>query len=66
VRIFDNFFAHTSHNNSGNPSCFFVSGLLAGITDGLFGGHHNCLEEECISAGAQCCKFIVARTSSSY
>jgi predicted hydrocarbon binding protein len=64
VKIFDNFFAHAPQNNSGNPSCFFVAGLLAGITDGLFGGHHNCLEEQCISAGSKCCQFVVARASS--
>ncbi|MEO9364078.1 MAG: V4R domain-containing protein [Nitrososphaera sp.] len=66
VRIFDNFFAHTYQSNSGNPSCFFVAGLLAGISDGLFGGHHNCLEEECISAGSESCKFVVAKASSLY
>ncbi|AIC14788.1 hypothetical protein NVIE_005860 [Nitrososphaera viennensis EN76] len=63
VKVFDNFFAYSPQNNSGNPGCFFVSGLLAGISDGLFGGHHNCLEEQCISAGSKCCQFVVARTS---
>jgi predicted hydrocarbon binding protein len=64
VKVFDNFFAHTFQNNSGNPSCFFVSGLLAGIADGLFGGHHNCLEAQCISAGSKFCQFVIARASS--
>ncbi len=63
VKVFDNFFAHTFQSTSGNPTCFFVSGLLAGIADGLFGGHHNCLEAQCISAGAKCCQFVIARTS---
>lgn len=63
VKVYDNFFARTCPNNSGNPSCFFVTGLLAGITDGLFGGRHNCLEEQCISAGSQYCQFVIATTS---
>jgi predicted hydrocarbon binding protein len=62
VKVFDNFFAF-SNGNSKVSSCLFVSGLLAGIADGLFNGHYNCHERECLSMGAQCCEFVIRKVS---
>jgi predicted hydrocarbon binding protein len=59
VRVWDSFFASATKSETGNPGCFFVSGLLAGIADGLFGHSHNCMEKECRSAGSECCEFVV-------
>ena len=59
VRVRDSFFAGAAKSATGNPSCFFVSGLLAGIADGLFGQSHNCMEKYCTSAGSECCEFVV-------
>jgi predicted hydrocarbon binding protein len=59
VRVWDSFFASATKSETGNPGCFFVSGLLAGIADGLFGQSHNCMEKECRSAGSECCEFVV-------
>ncbi|AIC16174.1 V4R domain-containing protein [Nitrososphaera viennensis] len=62
VKVFDNFFARAAgRSETGNPGCFFLSGLIAGVVDALFGAHHNCLEDKCISAGSECCEFVVAR-----
>lgn len=63
VRIYDNFFPQAVKNNTNNPGCFFVSGLLAGIADGLFGEGHNCLESRCISIGSEHCEFTVTKIS---
>lgn len=60
VKLHNNFFARAAKSSSGNPSCFFVSGLLAGILNGMMGGHCNCLETECMAAGSEYCEFIVA------
>ena len=59
VKVYDSFFANSAKSMTGNPSCFFVSGLLAGIADGLFGPCHNCIEKNCTSAGSECCVFFV-------
>jgi predicted hydrocarbon binding protein len=64
VKIYDNFFAHASPLTSGNPGCFFISGLLAGVTDGLLESYHNCLEEKCISSGSEYCQFVIAKAIS--
>ena len=61
VKIFDSFFAHALPTNSGNPGCFFISGMLAGIANGLLDDYHNCLEEKCVSAGADCCQFVITK-----
>ena len=41
VKVYDSFFASSAKSATGNPSCFFVSGLFAGIADGMFGSSHN-------------------------
>ena len=61
VKIRDSFFAQTTKNHTGNPSCYFVSGLLAGIAEGLFEEGHHCLEKRCLSAGSEFCEFIIRR-----
>lgn len=63
VKVFNNFFARASRIETGNPGCFFISGIIAGVLDALFGGHHNCLESKCIGTGSEYCEFIVARTA---
>jgi predicted hydrocarbon binding protein len=60
VKVYNNFFARATKSETGNPSCFFVSGLLAGVLEGLLGDHCNCLEIECMSTGSEYCEFIVA------
>lgn len=60
VQIHDNFFAQ-GRNKTGNPQCFFLSGMLAGIAEGLIGEGHNCVETSCISCGATCCEFNITR-----
>jgi uncharacterized protein len=60
VKLHNNFFARAAKSNSGNPSYFFVSGLLAGVLNGLLGSHCNCLEIECMATGSKYCEFIIA------
>ena len=60
VQIHDNFFAQ-GRNKTGNPQCFFLSGMLGGIAEGLIGEGHNCVETSCISCGAACCEFNITR-----
>lgn len=64
VKVFNNFFARAAKSETGNPSCFFLSGIIAGVMDGLFSGHHNCLESPCIGSGSEHCEFVVAQVAS--
>ena len=59
VRIHDNFFAQAAKVDTGNPSCYFVSGLPAGMEEG-----HHCIEMQCISSGSKFCEFMVKRNPS--
>ena len=61
IKIYENFFAQATINHSGNPSCYFISGLLAGIAEGLFEEGHHCLEKRCMSASSEFCEFVVRR-----
>lgn len=61
VKIRDSFFAQTTKNHTGIPSCYFVSGMLAGIAEGLFEEGHHCLEKRCLSTGSEFCEFIIRR-----
>lgn len=61
VRVEDNFFAQASENDTGNPSCFFLSGFMAGMTESLFDEDCSCMENKCMSSGAKACEFIVKR-----
>lgn len=62
VTVEDNFFAKTGKKRKGGqPRCFFVSGLLAGIAEGLLGESHTCIECRCIASGAERCEFLVVR-----
>lgn len=63
VKVYDGFFAKEI-KKTGAPGCFFVSGLLAGIAEGLSGEGHNCLETKCMSAGDAPCEFVLTRRSS--
>lgn len=64
VRVRDNFFAKAAESNTGNPSCFFLSGMLAGIAESLFEESYNCIEDRCMSSGSEACEFIIKRTAS--
>jgi uncharacterized protein len=64
VRLYNNFFAHASESTTGNPSCFFVSGVIAGVLNGILGGHYNCLESQCVAAGSKYCEFVVTPNQS--
>lgn len=62
VTVEDNFFAKTGKKKkSDSPRCFFISGLLAGIAEGLLGEGHNCIERKCIANGADRCEFLITR-----
>jgi predicted hydrocarbon binding protein len=63
VRVYDNFFAKASKSDTGNPSCFFLSGLLAGLAEGAFSTGYNCLETKCVTAGDDQCEFVLTRRS---
>lgn len=60
VQIHDNFFAR-GRNKTGNPQSFFLSGMLAGVGEGLIGEGHNCVETSCISCESTCCEFNISR-----
>jgi predicted hydrocarbon binding protein len=57
VKIYGNFFAQAAKSETGNPSCFFPAGLVAGIAEGLFEEDHHCLERQCLASGAEFCEF---------
>ena len=62
VQVEDNFFAKAGNRSKADsPRCFFVSGLLAGIAEGLFKDHYTCLERKCIALGADSCEFLVTK-----
>lgn len=62
VAVEDNFFAMTGKKKKWEtPRCFFVSGLLAGIAEGLLGEGHNCIETRCMANGAHACEFLITR-----
>lgn len=62
VTVEDNFFARTGKKKKWEtPRCFFVSGLLAGIAEGLLGEGHNCIETKCMASGAHACEFLITR-----
>lgn len=64
VKIYDNFFAQSAKSGAGNPSCYFLSGLMAGIAEGLFEEGYHCLERQCLASGAEFCEFVVRRNPS--
>jgi predicted hydrocarbon binding protein len=64
IRIYDNFFAQAAKSETGNPSCFFSAGVVAGIVDALFEEGHHRLERQCLASGADYCEFIVRRSPS--
>lgn len=62
VAVEDNFFATTGKKKKWErPRCFFLAGLLAGITEGLLGEGHNCIETKCMATGSKHCEFLVTR-----
>ncbi|AIC15256.1 V4R domain-containing protein [Nitrososphaera viennensis] len=61
VKVYDSFFAKAAKSQTGNPSCFFLSGLLAGLAEGAFSTGYNCLETKCIAAGDDHCEFVLTR-----
>lgn len=61
VTVEDNFFAISQHKKSEEPRCFLISGLLAGITEGLLGEGYNCMETMCMATGAKHCEFLITR-----
>ncbi|HVX01604.1 MAG TPA: V4R domain-containing protein [Nitrososphaera sp.] len=61
VKVYDSFFAKAAKSETGNPSCFFLSGLLAGLAEGTFSTGYNCLETKCAAAGDECCEFALTR-----
>jgi predicted hydrocarbon binding protein len=61
VRVYNSFFANAAKSETGNPSCFFLSGLLAGLAEGAFSTGYNCLETKCVTAGDDYCEFVLTR-----
>ena len=61
VKVYGSFFAMANKEKLHDPNCFFVSGLLAGIIDGLLEDSHNCVECRCMSCGSPYCEFNIAR-----
>jgi len=62
VRVYDNFFA-IGRKKTDAPSCFLVSGILAGIAEGLFDEAHDCHETKCVACGDEYCEFRISRTN---
>jgi uncharacterized protein len=60
VKVYDNFFVR-GRANTHKPSCFFVSGMLAGIVEGLLDEGHNCIETSCSACGSPFCLFRISR-----
>ncbi|AIF84441.1 putative hydrocarbon binding protein (contains V4R domain) [Candidatus Nitrososphaera evergladensis SR1] len=61
VKVHDSFFAKAAKSETGNPSCFFLSGLLAGMAEGTFSTGYNCLETKCLACGDDYCEFVLTR-----
>lgn len=61
VKVYDSFFAKAAKSETGNPSCFFLSGLLAGLAEGAFSTGYNCMETKCAAAGDEYCEFTLTR-----
>jgi predicted hydrocarbon binding protein len=63
VIVEDNFFAAAGKKKWERPRCFLISGLLAGIAEGLLGEGHSCMETKCMAAGSPHCEFLITRRS---
>ncbi|MEO9294957.1 MAG: V4R domain-containing protein [Nitrososphaera sp.] len=59
IRVKDNFFAEAAKSDTGNPSCFFLSGFMAGMAESLFEQDCSCIEDRCISSGSEACEFVI-------
>jgi predicted hydrocarbon binding protein len=59
IRVKDNFFAEAAKSDTGNPSCFFLSGFLAGMAESLFEQDCSCIEDRCMSSGSEACEFVI-------
>jgi predicted hydrocarbon binding protein len=64
VKIHENFFARSLKSDNGQPSCYFLSGMLAGLLEGLTEGSYHCLEIKCLYSGSKFCEFVLKRNSS--
>lgn len=64
VKIHDSFFARSAKSDNGQPSCYFVSGMLAGLLEGLTEEGYQCLEIKCLCSGSKFCEFVLKRNSS--
>lgn len=60
VIVHDNFFVQDRPPSKG-PSCYFVAGLIAGITKGLLGDGYRSVELGCMAAGSLECRFGLLR-----
>ena len=64
VVLKDSFFAIARDGKKADsPRCFFVSGLLTGIADGLLGEGHRCIETKCAVADHDHCEFLIHQGS---
>ncbi len=61
VKVENSFFATMGKKKWETPRCFLISGLLAGITEGLLGEGHNCIETKCMATGSKYCEFLITR-----
>lgn len=62
VIVEDNFFATAGRKKKWErPRCFLISGLLAGIAEGLLGEGHSCIETKCMATGSPHCEFLITR-----
>ncbi|MFY3740550.1 MAG: putative hydrocarbon binding protein [Candidatus Nitrosomirales archaeon] len=61
VKVEGSFFARSlpKTEQTHEPKCFIIAGLLAGIAEGLLGESHICIETTCMATGAQYCEFRI-------
>lgn len=57
----DNFFVQGRSSLPSGPSCYFLSGMIAGIAKGLLHEAYRCVELSCMAAGSPDCRFRLLR-----